>query len=299
VLVITGASGHLGRSVTQHVLDVVDDPQQVVLATRTPDALAAQGSGAQVRFADFNRPEGLGEAFAGANRLLLISTDNVADRAAQHAAAIDAARGTGVDHVIYTSMISPGPDNPALISESHWATESHLRASGLAWTILRCGLYADFQVFEAAAALASGRLVHNRGAGGCAYLAREDCARAAAAVLAGEGGSGVVHDLTGLESPTAPELAALYSSVAGHDVESVAVSDDELLHELGGGTDGPAQYGAALAVSLGQATRGGHFERRTDTVQELTGRAPLRVRDLLERSRDTLEQIVPGNAPTS
>ena len=227
MLVISGASGQLGQAVARQVLDAVDDPRQVVLTTRTPDAVTAAGSrGATVRFAEFNRPEVMREALTGGTRLLLISADTVDGRAAQQATAIDAARDAGVGHVIYTSMISPGADNPALIAESHRATEEHLRASGLDWTILRCGLYADFQVMEATAALAVGRLVHNRGTGGCAYLAREDCARAVASVLVDADGHGLVHELTGPASLAAQELAQLYSVVGGREVEAVAVSDE-------------------------------------------------------------------------
>ena len=112
--------------------------------------------------------------------------------------------------------------------------------------------------------------------------------------------AGSLHELTGPRSLAAGELAELYSAVGGREIEAVEVSDDELLRELGGGpeSDGHARYGAALVVSLGQAIRGGHFERRTDTVRELTGRAPLSVEELLEANHDALERIVSGIEPT-
>lgn len=262
-----------------------------MLASRSPEALDGLVAGASARFADFDRPDTLRQAFAGASRLVLISTSRVENRGSQHAAAIDAARDVGVEHIIYTSMLSPGPQNPALISESHWSTEEHLRASGLAFTILRFSLYSDFQVFEAAEALASGRFVHNRGAGGCSYIARSDCARVAAAVACGDGHEGVTYELTGPERLDADALASLYADAGGRPVDAVPVSDDELLALLSGGSssDGHVQYGAALTVSLGRAIREEHFGAVTTTVQELTGTEPRSVASLLADSADFLQ----------
>lgn len=290
MIAISGASGHLGRMTARLVAELGHDPHDLVLATRSPDAAADVVPGAHVRAADFGHPRGLRAAFGGVKRLLLVSTDSVADRSRQHIAAIDAAIAAGVEHIVYTSMLSPAPTNPALIAESHWATERHLRESGIAFTILRCSLYSDFQVFEAAEALATGRFVHNRGAGGCSYLARSDIARAAAAVMTTEGHEGACYELTGDESLDASALAALYSDFGDREVEAVAVDDDELLRLLDAdaGTDGHVQYGAALAISLGRAIREGHFDAVTGTVEQLTGKAPRSVSSLLRESRDAL-----------
>jgi NAD(P)H dehydrogenase (quinone) len=114
---------------------------------------------------------------------LLISATDLARRSEQHRAALDAARVAGVRHVIYTSGLKPEPPNPAGVAPSHYATEQALTQSGLDWTILRHSLYADYQAPEAAQSIASGTLLHNRGAGKIAYVAREDCAAVAAAVL--------------------------------------------------------------------------------------------------------------------
>src|SRR5690554_4337819 len=293
MIVISGASGNLGRATALRVAELLGGGAAagLALATRTPDALEGLVPGASVRFADFDRPDTLREAFVGAARLLLISTSRVDNRGKQHAEAIDAARDAGVEHVIYTSMLSPGPDNPALISESHWSTEEHLRASGLAFTVLRFSLYSDFQVFEAAEALASGRFVHNRGDGGCSYIARSDCALVAASVVCGDGHEGATYELTGPESLDADQLAALYADAGGRPVEAVSVGDDELLETLSGGAggDGHVQYGSALTVSLGRAIREGRFSGVSTTVQQLTGSAPRSVADMLAASAEFLQ----------
>jgi len=296
MIAISGASGNLGRASALRVAELLQLTDRgaadgLILASRSPGDLDGLIPGASTRFADFDRPDSLREAFAGASRLLLISTSRVDNRSNQHAAAIDAARDAGVGHVIYTSMLSPGPDNPALISESHWATEEHLRASGLAFTVLRFSLYSDFQVFEAAEALASGRFVHNRGTGGCSYIARSDCALVAASVVCGDGHEGATYELTGPESLDADQLAALYADAGGRPVEAVSVGDDELLKTLSGGAggDGHVQYGAALTVSLGRAIREGRFSGVSTTVQQLTGSAPRSVADMLAASAEFLQ----------
>jgi NAD(P)H dehydrogenase (quinone) len=282
-LAITGASGQLGRRTAELVLAQCA-PGDVILATRTPDALADFASrGADVRYANFDEPESLRAAFAGAERLLLISATDLQRRAAQHRAAIDAAKAAGVRHVIYTSGSKPAPPNPAVVAPSHYATEQALALSGLAWTVLRNSLYADYQVTEAARAAETGVLIHNRGAGSVAYVARDDCAAAAAAVLLHRGHDGAVYDITGGEKHTAAALAVLYAELGGRRVEPRAVDDAAFVAGLvGAGSGEHLRYGAELLASFGRAIREGYLDVRSDAVAKLTGRAPRTLREVLE-----------------
>lgn len=285
-LLITGASGQLARRVAEIVL--AGHPANcVTLVTRSPDALAGYAAGGvSVCFGDFAEPASLREAFAGADRLLLISATDLEHRTAQHEAAIDAAAACGGEHVIYTSGLAPAPPNPAVVAPSHHATERYLAASGVAFTVLRNSLYADFQVGEASQALASGKLVHNRGDGRAAYVAREDCAAAAAAVLVGEGHEGVVYDITGPEAYGAAELAELYAAVGARAVETVPLDDAAFVATLVGAAtdDEHLKYGAALVASFGRSIREGFMASCTRTVETLTGRPARTLRDVLTES---------------
>src|SRR5262252_4876961 len=224
-LAISGASGQLGRLVAERVLAQCA-PSAVILTTRSPQALADFAArGADVRHADFDDPRSLRDAFAGAERLLLISATDLQRRVAQHRAAIAAAEAAGVRRVIYTSGSRPEPPNPAAVAPSHYATEQALAASGLEWTVLRNSLYADYQAQEARRAIETGVLEHNRGAGRVAYVARDDCAAAAAAVLLQDGHEGVVYDITGAESYGAEALAALYGELGGKSVAVRPIDD--------------------------------------------------------------------------
>lgn len=298
-LTITGASGHLATAVARRVLEMRGGAADLVLTTRRPDAVG-QRRGVDVRFADFSDPASLGAAFRDTTRLLLISADDISRRAAWHRSAIDAAKAAGADHIIYTSMVEPVASNPALIADSHRATEEHLAASGVPYTVLRCALYSDFQVFEAADAVAAGEFRHNRGDAGCSYVARSDCAAAAAAVLAGGDPPGGVIDVTGPQALTASDLAALYSDASGVDIRPVEVSDDAMTDALrpadGADPDGHAQYGAALAVSLGRAIREGFFDGITTTVRDLTGAEPRTVAELIGEHRSMLRSGVTHGA---
>jgi NAD(P)H dehydrogenase (quinone) len=291
-LTITGASGHLATAVAERVVEMRGSVADLVLTTRSPGAISESLGGAEVRRADFSDPSSLKDAFRGTDRLLLISADNIQLRAGWHRAAIDAAKSVGVQHIIYTSMVEPAVTNPALIADSHRETEEHLVSSGIPYTVLRCALYSDFQAFEAADAIAAGEFRHNRGDGGCSYVSRRDCAAVAAAVLVSDDARDGILDVTGPQALTATDLAALYSDVSGVDIEPVDVDDEEMAAALqpapGADPDGHAQYGAALAVSLGRATREGFFDRVTATVRELTGSEPRTVADLLQEHRPML-----------
>jgi NAD(P)H dehydrogenase (quinone) len=273
-LVITGASGQLGRRTAEHALSRVE-PARLILVTRRPDQLADLAArGAQVRFGDFDDPASLSPAFEGAQHLLLISAVDLTKRVAQHRAAIDAAVTAGVRRIVYTSMISPVAPNPAAVAPSHRQTEEALRQSGCAWTLLRNSLYADYQAPEARQAIAQGRFMHNRGTGRIAYVARDDCAAVAAAVLTSSGHENVAYDITGPRTHDPAELASLYAALGGRSVEAIAVDDETFITGMlgSGDADGHARYGAELVASFGRAVRENYLSACTANVEKLTGR---------------------------
>ena len=285
---ITGAAGHLGRLTAQRVLERLA-PGDVVLVTRRPDAIAdLADAGATVRHGDFDEPESLPGAFAGVDRLLLISTDVLGNRVAQHTAAIDAAAAAGVGHVLYTSGLNAGSALPLVVSHDHGATEQAIRDRGLRWTALRNGLYAEFQVPAAARAVASGQLVHNNGDGATAYVSREDCAAAAAVALTGDGHEDRIYDITGPELVTQAQLAAMVSDITGRPVTAVAIDDDAAVQNL---TAVGLPAAAAMAyASFGTAIREGVLDVASSHVEDLTGRRPRSLREVLEAHRSELEE---------
>jgi NAD(P)H dehydrogenase (quinone) len=271
-LVITGASGQLGRLVTAELLKTVD-ASELILLTRSPDALAVPG--ADVRAFDWDAASP--QAFAGGKRLLLISGPNIGARVDGHRAAIDAVEA-GVEFIAYTSIPNPSDNNPIVAAAEHRATEEHVRSSGAAWAMLRNNIYGEMQAPALQAAVASGRLETNGGPVG--FVARADCARAAAAVLAGGDHDGREYDITGPEALGPAELAALFTELGGKPVELVEVSDAEYASGLANATGMPDEI-ATVYATFGQGARLGYSAVVSPAVRELTGNDPLTLREVL------------------
>jgi NAD(P)H dehydrogenase (quinone) len=279
-IVITGASGQFGRATAEAVLERAD-ASEVVLVTRTPEALADLAArGADVRAGDFDHPASLAAAFAGGEKLLLISTDRAGDRVPQQRAAVDAAAAAGVRSIAYTSILNPSDSNPAAVAAEHRATEERVRTSGLGWTFLRNGIYADLQVQSGAAALATGTLLANDGDGRTSYVARADLALAAAAVLTSDGHDGKAYDLTGPEALGAADLAQLFAEAGGRPVEPVFVDDDAWVAAMVQHAGMPEPV-ARLYSTFGTAARQGYFAIVSPTLEELIGRPRTTVREIL------------------
>jgi NAD(P)H dehydrogenase (quinone) len=279
-LVITGASGNFGRHAAELLLDQ-HDAADVVLLTRNPDGLSDFAArGAVVRRADFGDPSSLAAAFEGAERVLLISTDVVGERVEGHRAAIDAAVAAGASLIAYTSIPNPVPSNPAAVVPDHAATEQLLQDSGAGWTFLRNALYSEYRIPEFQGAAASGTFHYNSDDGASAYVSREDCAAAAVAVLlGGDEHAGKAYDITGAESFTGAQLAELYASVSDKPVEGVAVDDEAFISGLE--SHGIPSAAAQLIASFGHAIREGQLNQQSTAVQDLTGHAPVALRDVL------------------
>lgn len=280
---ITGASGGLGALSAQLLLDRVD-PAEVVLLTRKPESLAALAArGATVRAADFDDPAGLVEAFAGIDRLLLISTDAVGSRLRQQRAAVDAAAKAGVGHVLYTSAPQPTDDNPAAVIPDHKGTEDHLRASGLGWTMLRNNLYSHMQAGTVQHARATGTLATNAGDGGVAYVTREDCAAVAVAALVATDRGNEVLDVTGPEAITPADLGSLAADAGHSAIPVVALSDAD--QRAGFVAAGLPEWLAEVLTSFGTATRLGFMDSVSTAVEDLTGRRATSLREALAALR--------------
>ncbi len=276
-IVVTGASGKLGRLVAEAVLD---RGSEVVLVTRDPSRLADLSGRAEIRRGDFGDPGSLAKAFAGATKVLIISTDRIGERVEGHKAAIDAAAAAGARSIAYTSGLNPSDSNPIVVMPEHRAGEEHVRASGAGWTMLRNSIYTEMLLGSAGPALATGRHVSNEGDGRVSYVSRADCAAVAAAVLTTDGHDGKEYDITGPRALSAHDVAALYAELGGRPVEVAAVDDDAYVAGLVEHAGMPEPVARAYAT-FGIGTRRGYSAPVSTTVADLTGRAPVSARDVL------------------
>ena len=287
-LLVTGASGQLGRLVVQQLLE--RKVGKVIATTRNPDELKDFADrGVEVRKADFDVQAELVAAFSGADRLLLISTDAVGEpgkRYAQHKAAIDAAVKAGVNHIVYTSLAHPVADSPVLLAPDHIKSEEALQASGLGYTALRNNLYTDLLLMSLPAAIGMGQLFSAAGEGGAAYVTREDCARAAAAALASDFSGKRQLEISGPDVVTYEALAEMASDLSGRAVAHVPLEPDAL--KAGMIQSGVPEVFAELMVSFDEGMAQGLFAPASDAVSDLTGKAPVPVRAFLESHRELL-----------
>jgi NAD(P)H dehydrogenase (quinone) len=287
-LLVTGASGHLGRRVGEILLDAEAGP--IVATTRSPEKLAVLADrGAEVRRADFNDAVSLDEAFDGADRLLLVSTDALGHRLPQHRAAIRAAVRAGVKHIVYTSLANPEKWG-APFAREHAETEEALRASGLGWTVLRNNLYTDYLLAKLSNAIASGQLAAAAGDGGAAYVTREDCAGGAAAALASSDFDGRTIDVTGPAAVTHAELAKIASDISHERVTYVRTSPEEL--RKGFVAAGMSRNETDALVTIDAAIAKGWLGAATKAVDELTGHLPASVAEFLAEHSDVLFSAV-------
>ena len=214
MIVITGASGQLGRLVIDELLKTVP-AGEIVAAVRSPakvDDLAARG--VQVRQADYTQPATLDAAFKGADKLLLISSSELGQRAVQHRAVIDAAQGAGVKLVAYTSVLH-ADRSPLGLAAEHRETEALLAASDLPHVLLRNGWYTENYAASIPSALTHGAVLGSAGAGRIASAARADYAAAAAKVLTSENQAGRIYELAGDDAYTLADFAAEIARQSG------------------------------------------------------------------------------------
>jgi NAD(P)H dehydrogenase (quinone) len=273
---VSGASGHLGRAVVSELLQRPDG-HEVVAITRAPETVSGPAQG---RFADYNRPESLREAYAGLDRLLIITTvdPEPGKRGTQIIAAIDAAVKAGAKHIVLMSAVGTRQEEEPARGASYWRGEQHLIATAPAWTILRMNFYAEAFVQLAQAALNQGvltGLAENR----AAFVARGDVAAAAAGILIGDGHAGAIYNATGPERLSGAERAAIIAEITGRPLAFRVITEEQLRAGL---TQAGLPAGAVnTVVSIQASFAAGAFDIVTGDVERLGGRPPQPLRGVL------------------
>lgn len=284
-LVVTGATGPLGRLIVEHLIARGTDPSDIVGVGRDDARLAALGSlGVATAVIDYSDPVSLETAFSGADTLMLVSGSEVGKRVAQHLNAIAAAQAAGVRRIVYTS--APHADDTELIlAPEHKATEEAIRASGLRYVILRNGWYTENYAGAMQQAAHSGVFVASTGEGRVASASRTDYAEAAAVVLmvrTVEGDSeNPIYELSGDYAWTATELAAAMTAVTGTPIESRSVTSAEHAEILrGAGLDDDT---IDFVVGLDANTRDGLLGETSGELARLIGHPTLTLVEGLRR----------------
>ena len=233
-IIITGATGHLGRKVIEALIRRGADPADIVAGGRNADRLRSLRTdlGVKAVHLDYDDSDSLDAAFKGATKALLVSGSNLGERVAQHQRVIDAARKAGIGLLAYTSVLHADESSLA-VAPDHRKTEKSLRESGLHYAILRNGWYSENFAGDVKQAAESGTIVSAAGTGRISSAAREDYAEAAAAVLLSDGGLvDSVIELAGDEAWTYDDLAQVAARLLGRPVSYRNVTSQELEKNL-------------------------------------------------------------------
>ena len=269
-IVITGATGHLGRLVVESLLRRGVPAGQIIATGRRTEVLADLAErGVVVRRADFDDETSLREAFAGAEKLLLVSGSEPGGRVKQHGNAIDAAKAAGVQFIAYTS-IAHADTSTLLLAAEHRATEELLASAGVPHALLRNAWYYENYTAQLPVYLQHG-IVGAAGSGKLSAATRADYAEAAAAVLTGDGHEGAVYELGG-ESFTMAELAEVVSAATGQTVTYTDLPLEQYTQVLvGAGLPEPV---AAVFADGDRGAAAGELFVEGDDLEKLIGRTP-------------------------
>ncbi|MUG70715.1 SDR family oxidoreductase [Paenibacillus validus] len=268
---VTGATGELGGLVIEHLLKKVPAAQITAVVRNVEKASSLAGLGIEVRYGDYMKPESLQQAFAGASKLLFISSPDSDDtlRVVQHANVVKAARDAGVRHIAYTGYAF-GEESIVPLAQVHLATEHAIRTTGIPYTFLRNSLYTEVFINPGlGASVEHGAIVTNTGRGTVNSVTRSDLALAAATVLAGEGHENKTYNLVSNQTWSFDDLAQIVSEVTGKKVVHQSVSfEEEKNILLNAGLPEPI---AVLMAGIYHAVSVGETSKTSDDLVKLIG----------------------------
>ena len=274
-ILVTGATGGLGRAVVDNLLKTVSPSSIAVLVRDPAKAADLQAQGVATKQGDYNDYASLVAAFAGVEKLFLVSGNDIPNRVPQHTNAINAAKAAGVKHVVYTSFqrkTEDGSSAAAFIAEAHLATEKLLQESGLTYTILKNALYLEVLPLFMGPVLETSTIYLPAGEGKVPYASRTDLGAAGAAVLTGTGHDNQSYELSNDTSYSFHDIAQLLSDLSGKQIQYVSPTAEEFGTQLAaaGVPAGAIELTAGFCVAIEQ----GEFDFPDSTLEKLIGRKP-------------------------
>ena len=276
---VTGANGKLGRAVVETLLKTVPADRLAVSVRDPAKAEDLRAKGVEVRQGDFDRPDSLDQAFAGVERILIISTDGDTEtRIRQHTNAVDAAARAGVRFIAYTSLANAGASR-LFLAPPHQAAETAIFQTGIPYSILRNNWYLENELATVQAVRQGAPWVTSAGNGRVGWALRREYAEAAANVLSGSGHDNTIYELSG-ELLTQDEFAAAVGEALGREVPVQHVDDETYANIMR--QAGVPDAAIPFVVGIQQGIREGNLEVRSSDFAKLLGRPPTPMREGLK-----------------
>ncbi|SMH30124.1 SDR family oxidoreductase [Mesorhizobium australicum] len=288
-ILVTGATGNIGRQTLKHLLKRWPTSELVGLARDPAKAADLAAHGIEVRQGDYLDYEGLVRAFEGIEKVMLVSATAFTDRNTQHQNVIDAAKQAGVQHIVFMPIIRK-PDSVFIlpqVTEEDLFVEGRLKASGLKYTLVRHPPFLDsVELYVGGNMLETG--VHMpAGAGKAAYASRDDLAEAHAVVLSEPGHENKTYALSGDSAVSFEDIAQILSEVSGKEVLFIAVSDQDYIARLM--AQGLPEPAAGFVLAWVHGVNAGEWEGKTGDLEKLLGRKPTTPAEFLRASYASLE----------
>ncbi|MGG1679883.1 SDR family oxidoreductase [Neobacillus sp. NRS-1170] len=279
-MLVTGATGKLGTKVVETLLKTVPASHLAVSVRNPEKAAELQARGVEVRQGDFDRPETLDSAFAGIDRLLLISADGDNEtRIRQHTDAVAAAERAGVKFIAYTSLANAS-ETTMFLAPPHVATEAAILKTGIPFSFLRNNWYLENEIPSIQGVLAGAPWVTSAGSGKVGWALQQDYAEAAAAVLAGDGHENTIYELSG-KPVSQEELVSALSTVLGKEIPVQQVDDATYADIMKGA--GLPDFLIPFLVGIQKGIRDGALEIESNDFEKLLGRPAISINEALTR----------------
>lgn len=283
MILITGATGHLGKAVINFLLQKGTPANEIIALVRDEaKATDLKEKGITLRKGDYHNYASLAAAFKGVDKLLLVSSGDFNDRSGQHINVVNAAKEAGVKHILYTSVQSK-EDKPSAIPfvvQSHFDTENAMKNSGIPYTILRHTLYADVLPMFLGEKVAETGVFIPAGNGKAPFATRLDMAEAAAAVLTTKGHENKVYPITSTSVYSFKDIAVTLSELAGKNIPYID-ADPEQYKEALTQAGVPQEY-IGMMGGFAEAIRQGEFDEASEDLEKLLGRKPASLKEFLK-----------------
>ncbi|MBC5833965.1 SDR family oxidoreductase [Flavobacterium sp. F372] len=282
MILVTGATGQLGSQIVENLLTQISPSEIAVLVRDEEKAKELKNKGVQIRIGEYTNPNSLVAAFKDVKKLILISSNDFNDRFGQHKNAIDAAKQTGVKHVIYTSMSMNDIETSPLkgFLEDHYQTEEYIKQSGFTYTMMQHSLYSDvIPMFIGEQVLETG-VFFPAGEGRVAYASRTDLAEAISKIVVSDAFDNQSLPLTNIENYSYADVAEILTELSGKEVVYVSPTPEVFAETLKGfGLPEPI-----IQMSLGFASgiKNNDFDKPFPNLETILGRKPQTLKDYLQ-----------------
>lgn len=284
MILVTGATGHLGRSVIQHLLKKIPADQVIALVRDEAKATDLKDAGITIRVGNYHNAASLAAAFANVNKAILISSSDFNDRSGQHRNVIDAAKAAGVSHLTYTGISLNNVERSVLkhFMIDHFQTEDYLKESGMTYTFMRHNLYAEMIPFYIGRQVLEKGIIFPAADGRIPFALRDEMGEANANVLMSEGHENRTYNIANEVDYSFGDIADILSGLTGNKITYTDPDQGSYINSLKAA--GLPEHMVQMATGFSTAMRNGDFDVPGDDLKNLLGRKPADLKMYLQQA---------------